>query len=102
MALVATKERLTTEEPAALFSMIEHQSFWARLGGELQLAVSDFTRNPLGFIRDFFSTDRKDSERSRRIRNGLLLAVVAHFVIGSLLVLISWHSASVKKSSEES
>src|SRR6185295_11212591 len=90
------------EEHAALFSMIEHQSVWARLGGELRLAISDFTHNPQSFLRDIISSDKKDSERSRRIRNGLILAVAAHIVIGGLLAILSRHSSTIKKSSEES
>ncbi len=100
MALVTTREKPATKEQTALFTMLEQQSLWAQLRGELRLAVRDFSRNPQAFLRDAFSGEKKDSQRSKRLRNGLAVALVAHLIIGSLIALLSWHTATAEKKSD--
>ena len=97
MTPTTTTERLAVEEPVALFTMLEKPSFVASLVGELRLAVKEFTHNPQGFIREIFSDEKKDTQRRNRIRAGLVLALVAHTVIGGFLIILSRHTAAIEK-----
>ena len=101
MTGLATEERVATEEQTALFTMIEPQSFVARLVSIVRLATAEFAQNPQAFLRDIFASEKKDSQRSRRIRAGLILALIGHLLIGGLLAILSRHSVTLEKTAEE-
>ena len=97
MTGLATEERVATEEQTALFTMIEPQSFVARLVSIVRLAATEFAQNPQAYLRDIFAGEKKDFQRSRRIRAGLVLALVGHILIGGLLAILSRHSVVLEK-----
>lgn len=101
MTGLATEERVATEEQTALFTMIEPQSFVARLISIVRLTATEFAQNPQAYLRDIFAGEKKDSQRSRRIRAGLVLALVGHILIGGLLAILSRHNVALEKASEE-
>lgn len=101
MASVTTGEfvKATGRNGTSLFSPIEQKGLIARLGEELARAVTDFARDPSGFIRDLFSDDSKDSKRSRRIRFGLACALAAHAVLLAVVIWVGWHAATRREES---
>jgi protein TonB len=101
MTGLATEERVATKEQTALFTMIEPQSFVARLVSIVRLAATEFAQNPRAYLHDIFAGEKKDSQRSRRIRAGLILALVGHILIGGLLAILSRHSVVLEKANEE-
>ncbi len=96
MASVTTGEfvNASNRTGTSLFSPIEQKGLIARLGEEVARAVTDFTRDPVGFIRDLLSDDSKDSKRSRRIRLGLACALVAHAALLAVVMWVGWHAAT--------
>lgn len=101
MATVTTSEFVKKREYVASFSMIEHKGIVARLIEEGSLAVSDFTRDPRGFIREIFSDEAKDTQRSKRLRMGLAFGLVFQVVIITAIAIAGWHQATATTKPEE-
>jgi TonB family protein len=99
MATVTTSEFVKTREYTASFSMIEHKGIVTRLHEEASLAVGDFTRDPRGFIREIFSGESKDLQRSKRLRMGLAFGLVFQIVVITAIAVAGWrHATSLTKS----
>ncbi len=101
MATVTTSEFVKAREYVASFSMIEQKGIVARLVEESSLAVSDFTRDPRGFIREIFSDEAKDAQRSKRIRAGLALGLAFQVVVITAIAIAGWRHATAITQSEK-
>jgi hypothetical protein len=101
MATVTTSEFVKTREYVASFSMIEHKGIVTRLVEEASLAVKDFTRDPSGFIREIFSDESKDLQRSKRIRLGLAFGLAFQIVVITAIAIAGWqHATAITKTDE--
>jgi TonB family protein len=94
MATVTPGEFVKMREPVASFSMIEHKGIFARLFEEGSLAISDFTRDPRGFLREIFSDETKDAQRSKRLRMGLAFGLAFQLVAITAIAIAGWHHAT--------
>ena len=94
MATVTTSEFVKVREPLASFSMIEHKGIFTRLFEEASLAINDFTRDPKGFLREIFSDQTKDAQRSKRLRMGLAFGLAFQLVALTAIAIAGWHHAS--------
>lgn len=94
MATVTTSEFVKAREPVASFSMIEHKGIVARLVEEASLALGDFTRDPRGFLREIFSDENKDAQRSKRLRMGLAFGLVFQLVVIGAIAIAGWRHAT--------
>jgi TonB family protein len=101
MATVTTSEFVKGREPIASFSMIEHKGIFARLLEEGSLAVSDFTRDPKGFLREIFSDEAKDAQRSKRLRMGLAFGLAFQVVAITAIAIAGWHHATTANRTDE-
>src|SRR5262245_46028042 len=91
MATATTSEIVRTVDSAQPFSMIEHKGILARLAEELSLATYEFKEDPRAFIREIFSDDAEDPQRSRRIRMGLALGLGVQLVLMGLITYFGWN-----------
>jgi TonB family protein len=94
MATVTTSEFVKMREPVASFSMIEHKGIFTRLFEEGSLAIGDFTHDPRGFLREIFSDETKDAQRSKRLRMGLAFGLAFQLVAITAIAIAGWHHAS--------
>jgi TonB family protein len=101
MATVTTSEFVKTREPVASFSMIEHKGIFARLVEEGSLAIGDFTRDPRGFLREIFSNEAKDAQRSKRLRMGLAFGLAFQVVAITAIAIAGWHHATTANNTGE-
>jgi TonB family protein len=101
MATVTTSEFVKTREPVASFSMIEHKGIVARLVEEASLAIRDFTRDPRGFLREIFSDEVKDAQRSKRLRLGLAFGLVFQLVAIGAIAVAGWRHATAVSNTDE-
>ena len=102
MASVVTTEFVRNiQADIAPFSLIEQQGLLSRLIQELDGVAGELTRDPRGFIRDFFSADTKDGKRRQRIYAGLTCAVVLHVVVLVAIAMLGWRTF-VKQPPDES
>jgi TonB family protein len=101
MATVTTSEFVKMREPIASFSMIEHKGIFTRLFEEGSLAIGDFTRDPRGFLREIFSDETKDAQRSKRLRMGLVFGLAFQLVAITAIAIAGWHHATTSNGTEE-
>jgi len=97
MPSVATTEFVrTTHLEAPPFSLIEQKGLLTRLGLVVVSAVGEIARDPVGFLKDVFSSDIKDEKRRKRIYLGLSLAAGLHIVLLGTIAVIGWRAMFVK------
>jgi TonB family protein len=101
MATVTTSEFVKAREPVASFSMIEHKGILARLVEEASLALGDFTRDPRGFLREIFSDEVKDAQRSKRLRMGLAFGLAFQLVVIGAIAIAGWRHATASGNPDE-
>lgn len=98
MASVVTTEFIRNiHTDIAPFSLIEQRGLLSRLIQELEGVAGELTRDPRGFIRDFFSADSKDGKRRQRIYAGLTCAVVVHVGLLAIIAVFGWRTVFVKQ-----
>jgi len=103
MASVVTTEFVRNiHTDIAPFSLIEQRGLLSRLIQELEGVVGELTRDPRGFIRDFFSADTKDAKRRQRIYAGLTCAVVVHVLLLAIIAVVGWRTIFVKHPPDDS
>ncbi|HKQ09205.1 MAG TPA: energy transducer TonB [Blastocatellia bacterium] len=88
-----------TRPDAPPFALIEPKSLPARLAEEVARALSEFRRDPGGFLHNLFTDDTRDAKRRRRIYFGLAGALVVHALLLTVIVVIGWRSLAAPKES---
>jgi TonB family protein len=93
MAFAVTSEFVKASNRATVppFSLIEHKGLLSRLIEEVARSFSELTHDPVGFLRDSFSAEKKDEKRRRLIYLGLLFGLVAHVAFAIVIVIAGWH-----------
>jgi len=93
MASVTTVElsRVSGRLEAPPFALLEHKGLVARLAEEVSREFRELSTNPSACLRALFWDEVKDARRRRRLQFGLACAVVAHIMLGGLIVALGWH-----------